>query len=198
MPARFSKDIRADGSPAQDLTGPRPCDIVARCYHHREDASRVLSVSALEHGERKAPRMTTQLFVLLTMDCETARQDVTAQRGAAGEQGYEWPYIPAPYDHRQVVQHILERGKSDGVRISTLVTDTHNDQDHTDPAHPAAVNLSLILHSARSCAAALEVDLVGATLETICDRVLADGAQNPVGSSHPRRVPLEEKRCPIT
>jgi hypothetical protein len=98
------------------------------------------------------------------------------QRGAAGEQGYEWPYIPAPYDHRQVVQHILERSRSAGARTSTLVLDSHNDQDYGDPGHPATVNLSLILDSAKSCAAGMDVSLVGATLETICDLVLADGA----------------------
>lgn len=30
-------------------------------------------------------------------------------RGHAGDQGFAWPYIPADYDHRLTVQHLLER-----------------------------------------------------------------------------------------
>ena len=49
--------------------------------------------------------------------------------GHAGEQGYEWPYIPHSYNHEAVIRDILERFQVDSPQFGTIVTDTHNDQD---------------------------------------------------------------------
>lgn len=89
--------------------------------------------------------------------------------GAAGEQGYEWPYVPASYDHRQVVAGILERTRQDAPDYGTLVLDTHNDQEYLDPAHFATRNLRLILDTCFSVCDRLGLQPVGVTLETICD-----------------------------
>lgn len=91
------------------------------------------------------------------------------QSGAAGEQGYEWPYVPAAYDHRAVVESILERAKQDAPEYGTLVLDTHNDQEYLDPAHFATRNLRLILDTLFAGCERLELQPVGATVETICD-----------------------------
>jgi len=96
------------------------------------------------------------------------------QRGAAGEQGYEWPYVPARYDHKQVIGNILERFQSDSVSYGAIVMDSHNDQDYTDPAHPSSVNLALVLDSIESFCAARGMRPVSATLESMCDRFLSD------------------------
>jgi len=98
------------------------------------------------------------------------------QTGAAGEQGYEWPYVPASYDHREVVEHVLERTHADAPEYGTLVLDTHNDQDYLDPAHFATVNLRLILDSVFSLCEGMDMQPVGATLETMCDLFPSDEA----------------------
>lgn len=98
------------------------------------------------------------------------------QTGAAGEQGYEWPYVPAAYDHRAVVEHVLERTRADTVEYGTLVLDTHNDQDYLDPAHFATVNLRLILDTVYSLCKDMDLQPVGATLESMCDLFLSDEA----------------------
>jgi hypothetical protein len=95
------------------------------------------------------------------------------QAGSAGEIGYEWPYVPAPYNHREVVEHILQRVISDGVPCGTIVLDTHNDQDYLDPEHRSSVNLELILNSIWACCEGMGLRPVGATLETMCDLVLS-------------------------
>lgn len=95
--------------------------------------------------------------------------------GHAGEQGYEWPYIPHSYDHRKVIRDILERFRDDAPRFGTIVTDTHNDQDYTDPGHPARVNLDLILRSVREFCEEMEMQPVGVTLDTLCSLVLSEG-----------------------
>ncbi len=91
------------------------------------------------------------------------------QTGAAGEQGFEWPYVPAPYNHREVVEHVVERTRADAAKYGTLVLDTHNDQDYLDPVHFATVNLRLILDSVLSLCEGVDLQAVGATLGTMCD-----------------------------
>jgi hypothetical protein len=96
------------------------------------------------------------------------------QKGTAGEQGYEWPYVPAWYDHREVVRHIIERVVTDLPKCGAIVLDTHNDQEFLDVDHPASQNLELILGSIQSLCAAANLQPIGATLETICDLLLLD------------------------
>jgi hypothetical protein len=96
------------------------------------------------------------------------------QRGAAGEQGYEWPYVPAEYDHREVVGHIVERIVTDSPKYGAIVLDTHNDQEFLDVDHPATRNLELILGSIQAMCAAAKLRPIGATLETVCDLVRFD------------------------
>ncbi len=96
------------------------------------------------------------------------------QTGYAGEKGHEWPYIPHTYDHRGVIRDILERFRSDSPRFGTVVTDTHNDQDYTDPDHPASVNLKIVLDSIEVFSKEMEMWSVGVTLEGVCDLVLSD------------------------
>jgi hypothetical protein len=98
------------------------------------------------------------------------------ETGAAGEQGFEWPYVPASYDHRQVVEHVLERTLADAPKYGTLVLDTHNDQEYLDPTHFATVNLRLILDTAFSRCEKMGLQPVGATLETMCDLLLSVAA----------------------
>ena len=55
------------------------------------------------------------------------------QRGHAGERGYEWLYVPHRYDHVAVVKDLLDRFLRDEPRFPVIVTDSHNDQDYSDP-----------------------------------------------------------------
>jgi len=95
------------------------------------------------------------------------------QKGAAGEKGYEWLYIPAAYNHREIVRDLLKRAKVDMPPIFALVLDTHNDQDYFDPQHAARMNLDLILGSVESLCEEMDLRPVGATLESMCDLVLS-------------------------
>jgi len=95
-------------------------------------------------------------------------------RGHAGEQGYEWSYIPHTYDHREIIQDVLKRFADDVPRFGTIVTDTHNDQDYSDPKHPARQNLELILRSIQDFCKELDMKPVGITLDALCELVLND------------------------
>jgi len=95
-------------------------------------------------------------------------------RGDAGEQGYEWLYVPsAMYDHRKVVRGILERFRLDRPDYPVIVTDTHNDQDYTDGRRPATGNLEAILNDIVALSADMNLRPVGCTLDTLCDLVLS-------------------------
>jgi len=92
--------------------------------------------------------------------------------GSAGEVGYEWPYVPAAYNHREVVEHIVQRVASENASFGTIVLDTHNDQDYPDPEHHASANLELILSAIRTACEEMSLRPVGATLESMCRLVL--------------------------
>ena len=96
-------------------------------------------------------------------------------QGHAGEQGYEWSYVPHTYDHRAVIRDVLNRFRTEDPRFGTLVTDSHNDQDYSDPGHPARQNLELILRSIGDFCEQMEMIPVGITLDALCELVLADG-----------------------
>ena len=96
------------------------------------------------------------------------------ERGHAGERGYEWPYVPHKYPHREVIRDVLHRFSIESPRFGTIVTDTHNDQDYSDLEHPARRNLELILRSVRDLSEQMEMHPVGITLDALCKLVLAD------------------------
>ena len=98
-------------------------------------------------------------------------------RGHAGEQGYEWSYIPHTYDHREIIRDVLGRFAEEDPRFATIVTDTHNDQDYSNPEHPARQNLELIFRSIRDFCAEMDRQPVGITLDALCELVLADEAE---------------------
>ena len=95
-------------------------------------------------------------------------------RGHAGEKGFEWSYIPHAYDHKEVIRDVLERFRVDCPNFGTIVTDTHNDQDYSDPNHPSSQNLSLILESITEHCNMLDLTPVGITLDKLCDLVMAE------------------------
>jgi hypothetical protein len=99
------------------------------------------------------------------------------QRGEAGEKGYEWLYIPShAYDHKEILKNLLKQFEGDSQHLHVIVTDTHNDQDYSNPKHPARLNLDLILSSIKSLCADMNMRPIGSTLNNICDLILsADG-----------------------
>jgi hypothetical protein len=101
-------------------------------------------------------------------------------RGHAGEQGFEWSYIPHTYDHKEIIRDVVDRFKVDCPRFGTIVTDTHNDQDYTDPNHPSSQNLLLMLESITEYCGNLDLEPVGITLDALCELVLAEN--NPTGN----------------
>ena len=98
------------------------------------------------------------------------------KRGHAGERGYEWPYVPHKYPHGEVIRDVLDRFSTELPRFGTIVADSHNDQDYSDPEHPARRNLEVIIRSIRDICKQMEMRAVGVTLDALCDRVLAHGA----------------------
>jgi len=94
--------------------------------------------------------------------------------GERGEQGYEWPYIPAAkYAHAAVIEDILFRFARHQSPHSVIVTDTHNDMDYTDPEHHATRKLHTILDTIQSFCAAHNMQPVGITADRMCDRVIS-------------------------
>jgi len=109
-------------------------------------------------------------FVEVPVSVDTFRP---VEKGAAGEQGYEWLYVPAGYDHEQVVKDLLARALSDAPELFPIVLDTHNDQDFLDAGSAARKNLDLILETLEGESAKVGLEPVGATVETVCDLVRA-------------------------
>ena len=90
-------------------------------------------------------------------------------RGHARQRGYEWLYIPSSqYNHGEVIKDLLERFRADNPRYPVIVTDTHNNEDYSNPKHPARLNLDFILDSIRSLCAERGVRPVGVSLSDIC------------------------------
>ena len=74
------------------------------------------------------------------------------------------------------MQDVLRRFADDEPRFGTVVTDTHNDQDYSDPEHPARQNLELILQSLQEFCKEMDMLPVGITLDALCELVLKDEA----------------------
>jgi peptidoglycan/xylan/chitin deacetylase (PgdA/CDA1 family) len=93
-------------------------------------------------------------------------------RGAAGEIGFEWPYIASlEYDSAAVVTDILERFREDKPATPVFVMDVHNDQPLDDPEHPCPRNLRLILDTLRARAREHGAKLTALTLRELCPLV---------------------------
>jgi hypothetical protein len=94
-------------------------------------------------------------------------------KGEAGEKGYEWLYVPSRrYDHKDIVKNILKRCKSNSSEHHTIGTDTHNDQDYSNPEHPSTKNLKIILNTLTSLSKEMGIKPTGSTLESIYNSVL--------------------------
>ena len=94
------------------------------------------------------------------------------ERGDRREPGFEWPYVPSRlYDHRAVVRNVIARSIDDGTAFPTYVTNTHQDQDYSDPEHPSSVKLQTIFRSLRESASEQGIGLSGTTIADMCDRV---------------------------
>lgn len=91
-------------------------------------------------------------------------------QGHAGEEGYEWPYIPHTYDHAAVISDILGRFRRDQPRFGTFVTDTHNDHDYSNPQSAASVNLRCILDAIDASCETMGLEPKGTTIDALCDR----------------------------
>ena len=124
--------------------------------------------AAYPHAADTAFRLCsgTSAFVEVPVSVDYERP---VARGAAGEIGYEWPYLAAEsYDFRAVADDIVERFARDAPPIAVLVTDVHNDQDLSDLGHPAARNLRVVFDAVLDRAAARDLTVKGATLEGVC------------------------------
>lgn len=90
-------------------------------------------------------------------------------RGAAGEIGFEWPYVASlEYDSAAVVADILERFFEDKPAFPVFVMDVHNDQPFEDPDHPCSRNLRLILDTLWARAPEHATELKALTLRELC------------------------------
>lgn len=85
-----------------------------------------------------------------------------------GHKGYEWLYIPANiYNHKEITQNLIKRFIQDTPEYPVIVTDTHNDEDYTNPDNNARKKLEVILHSLISLCTEHDIDLVGCSLDNI-------------------------------
>ena len=112
-------------------------------------------------------------FVEVPISVDTSRP---MEQGDRHEAGFEWPYVPSrKYDHRAVARNVIARSIADGAAFPTYVTNTHQDQDYADPAHPSSVKLQTIFRSLRESASERGIGLSGATIADMCERVRSDG-----------------------
>ena len=94
------------------------------------------------------------------------------EHGAAGEVGYEWPYIAShEYDFDAVVSDIVERFRRDKPQFPVLVMDVHNDQAFEDPQHPASRNLHAILDTLFKRTQHQAISVKAVTLHELCASV---------------------------
>ena len=113
-------------------------------------------------------------FVEVPISVDTTRP---MEKGDRREPGFEWPYVPSRlYDHRAVVRNVIARSIDDGTAFPTYVTNTHQDQDYSDPEHPSSVKLQTIFRSLRESASEQGIGLSGTTIADMCDRVRSAGA----------------------
>lgn len=91
-------------------------------------------------------------------------------KGAAGERGFEWPYIPGDYDHESIIRHLFERFLDDGFPYPTIYIATHNDQDFSDSGHPSKLKLEHMLRGIARCSE-MGLQPVGITVEGLCDSI---------------------------
>ena len=94
------------------------------------------------------------------------------QRGHAREQGFEWLYVPHRYDHAAVIKDLLDRFLCDAPRFPVIMTDSHNDQDYSDPGHAARMNFELILKTIPDACRRMGMRPEGITLDALCKLVL--------------------------
>ena len=128
-------------------------------------------------GAHPYPHRAHDAFRLLAGDSDFIEVPVSVafsrpvKRGHAGEQGFEWPYIPHTYDHAEVIGDILDRFRKDKPAFGTIVTDTHNDQDYTDPDHTSRRNLDTILNAIVTGCDVRKLTPTGITIDRLCDLV---------------------------
>ena len=111
------------------------------------------------------------------------------KRGAAGEAGFEWPYLAASgYDFSALTIDIVERFRQEAPGFAVFVIDVHNDQDFSDPQHPASRNLRIVLDTLFREAARYDIAVRALTLQTLCERYArAKGEQAEGGHAEDRR-----------
>lgn len=94
------------------------------------------------------------------------------EHGAAGEAGYEWPYIASlDYDFYAVVVDIVERFRRDRPEFPVFVMDVHNDQAFGDSEHPATRNLHTVLDTLFEQAEQYAISTNAVTLRELCSLV---------------------------
>jgi len=94
------------------------------------------------------------------------------RRGAAGEVGYEWPYIASlQYNFEAVVSDIVDRFLREKQRFPVFVMDVHNDQAFEDPDHPASRNLHTVLNTLFKLAEHHALSVKAVTLCEFCSMV---------------------------
>lgn len=126
-------------------------------------------------GAEPYPHRAHKAFRLASGDSEFVEIPISVAygrpvaHGHAGEEGYEWPYIPHTYDHERVVSDILNRFSEEKPLLGCYVTDTHNDQDYTDPDAPASINLARIVKAIEESCNSLGFEARGATIAEICN-----------------------------
>jgi peptidoglycan/xylan/chitin deacetylase (PgdA/CDA1 family) len=124
--------------------------------------------SAYPHAADAAFRLSSGASSFVEVPVSVDYQRPVA-RGAAGEIGYEWPYLAAEgYDFRAVAGDIVERFAKEAPPIAVFVTDVHNDQDLSDLDHPAARNLRTLFDEVLARAAARNLTVKGTTIEAVC------------------------------
>ena len=78
---------------------------------------------------------------------------------------------------RDIVAQLVEQRPA----AATISIVTHNDQPFEDPAHESSQRLEHVLSSVSSACAASGLEAVGATVDQVCERVLAMPPEEPPG-----------------
>lgn len=117
-------------------------------------------------------------FRLIEGDLDFANMPIsvdTSEFVRKGDREFYWdlrPDFPA-VDHRRLVRNVIDQVSARAPAVPCINFLTHNDNNFTDPDDRVRGNCVAVLEEIHLACAARGIRPVGATLETICDKVLA-------------------------
>ncbi len=116
-------------------------------------------------------------FRLIEGDLEFANMPISVDTSdfvSKGERYFYWDLRPdfSAVDHRRLVGNVLDQISARAPAVPCINLLTHNDNDFTDPNDRVRGNLVTVLEEIHRACSTRGIRPIGATLETVCEKVL--------------------------